>query len=215
MSVLSEVPEWVGSGIFTLIGVVLGAALTIAYSEWQKSRTVRENSRIEQQKSIDAQTKERESKIGHLKHLDRLLDKAWSAFRQQLILRDRLYESLQRNHPQQVQGEDLSGVGFERLFVEMYPLFTEDDKELHKRIRGLTEPLHEANQQLKAWLDDQENQSLRDDPELKGWLDQLDAHLTVWEGFYRGTIIPEDETRALVYASDLRGRSTGDYRTLT
>ena len=122
--------------------------------------------------------------------------------------------------------------GFGYTFVKYYPEFTNDEKELHAIIKGITVfLLHLTNEALLDWLKsdtyfkaqhhcglevltagpDQSSKivSLRMLGEKRNILAEmaadlaaLETHLVIWRAKYKATILPNRPDRALVYLND-------------
>lgn len=185
MSDLGAVPEWLGTAVAGAVIAALGyVGKTVAdtVGRWRKARA-----------------KERV----RLLQLASLLRASRTIFLSQRDLVKRLQNSLNERLPT----KPAPGMGYERQFSESYAFFTDEERELHKLIRSMTEHgLRPLNLAMSQWLDgDIKYRNATDAGTLQGRLavklNQLDAHLRLWNAKYAAWI-PEYPEHALVYLAD-------------
>jgi predicted negative regulator of RcsB-dependent stress response len=63
MGELNNLPEWIGSGIFTLIGAILGGALKILWDWWQARKAEIEKQRAWERELSELQSKARATEV--------------------------------------------------------------------------------------------------------------------------------------------------------
>jgi hypothetical protein len=153
---------------------------------------------------IRREQKKRE-RFARLLKLSSLLDASWTAFENQRVHRNHLYQLIENNHPDKIpQGRD---IGYEEVFSTVYPYFTPEEKELHGLIRGITVyGLRPVNLALSRWLaeDTDFRTGLSKEDELYNnltvQLNMAARHLVLWHAKYRNWIkAPE---HSLVYLND-------------
>jgi hypothetical protein len=156
---------------------------------------------------IQAAQKRRE-RFARLIRLSSLLDASWTAFENQRDIRNRLFKSLNANHPDKIPANFGKHFGYEQVFSDAYDVFTPEEKKLHTIIRGITtSALRPVNLALSEWLSedtDFRTGAFKKDDELYQKLSiQLNMaarHLVLWNAKYRIWI--KDPKHALVYLDD-------------
>jgi len=116
---------------------------------------------------------------------------------------ERLLGLLHKNHPD----ETSCIVGFEITFSQLYPKFTDEEKELHGLIRSITETsMKKVNRDLAEWLrNDHIYKTSLNKPGYRGRLAQMlrdaELHLALWEAKYEYWI-PNNPEHSLVFLDD-------------
>jgi hypothetical protein len=123
--------------------------------------------------------------------------------------RNRLFESVKKNHPEILPGPDVEYT-FDEIFSRAFRKLDAQEKELHSIIRGITihslRPLNEATLQ---WLrEDTYFRAAHDKlARLASGLSDLEDHLLLWRAKYN--VWMDDETRSLVYMVDEKEHGLG------
>lgn len=186
MSILFEIPAWLGNIISALVGMVG----TLTAQTIKKRRQAR--ARVRQR----------------LERLSALLAESKSLFRSQSEQRDRLVEVLGKNHPAEVGAwQSADGRGFDDLFYDLSPQFAVEERNLQAIIRGMTElPMRRVNQEMSDWL--AANLPVRAPRQMRTMLEalndplvRLQLHLNEWHSKYLAVFAP-DSRRSLVYLAD-------------
>jgi hypothetical protein len=181
---LTDLPEWLGAAV---IGAVIAA---VGFMLKQVADFVLGLLRT------------RERRRARLVDLASLLQASQAAFLTQIDLSRRLYAQLGAGG---APGE--RPVGRDRLFASRYATMTDEQRELHRLIRGITQhALRPVNLALSEWLKADTTFKVmprfgRRRRELARMLRQLEAHLIVWIAKYE-VWIPVDPKYALVYLAD-------------
>ena len=167
----------------------LGYVAKLIVAEWNQARIARNARRTS------------------LIRLQALLRAAKTAFDVQAKLRDQLFEELRLRQPSKVP-HGLAIEGYEQLFTELFPVFSDEQRELHLVIRAYTEhALRPVNEGLLRWLrEDTDHRTPRpragpDENELAVKLNQLDTHLMLWLAKFSAWI-PDHPEHALNYTND-------------
>ena len=189
---LSAIPEWLGKAV---IGALIAAAGYCAkwFLDWWKSRMTSQRARKDQLKELAFQ-----------------LQESLSLFNAQNSQARRLIGLLREHHPSQEPPRP----GFEPYFAHVYDAFTEEERELHSIIRGLTEnSVRRVNESMSEWL--KKNRLLRSSlnetekqRKLAQALTQLEDHLDQWTSKYQ-IWIPDQPKHALVYLAAEDQHGTG------
>lgn len=153
--------------------------------------------------------RERRAQRAQLVELRSLLRASRATFLTQRKLAERLFSSLRESH----KDLELTG-GYEKVFSELYSKFTNDQKELHVIIRGMTEhSMRPLNTAMNEWLrKDTAFKAARHGDGLWGdlahKLRDLEAHLVLWLAKYQAWF-PNQENHALVYLEDEQAHGVG------
>ncbi|HYI24171.1 MAG TPA: hypothetical protein VD767_02085 [Thermomicrobiales bacterium] len=152
----------------------------------------------------------------HLQTLAVRLRTARSIFLTQNLLRNRFHATLQSDQ----FGDRPVPAGYEALMTAAHSTFTDEQKELHALLRGMTQlALRPANLALTEWLASDTTFKtgaipisnpvttletaavpIEDPASFSSWLHQLELHLTLWHAKYEYWMA--DERHALVYLAD-------------
>ncbi|MBW8014838.1 MAG: hypothetical protein FVQ82_01505 [Planctomycetes bacterium] len=138
-----------------------------------------------------------------LVQLQNLLNESWEIFATQNRLAQRLLGRLRNRN----LGDTDGMIGYEKIFSKAFDSFTEEEKDLHEVIRGITKTsMFRVNQQMKEWC--KRNNALKagrlsisniDDVSTK--IKQMEHHLDLWLSKYH-VWIEGHENHALVYMDD-------------
>lgn len=198
MSILNDIPFWLGTGIFGVITGALGYVI---------------RQRIE---SSQRRTKERiEDRSKHLQRLENLitlLSDSRDIFLTQKTRVEQLMNKVSEKVPENVKRQ-----GYDATFRYIYDKYTDDERSLHELIRSVTMGrLYYVNKKLQDWLDEGYNflsapsvplDLAKKSDELHKMLDVLRRHLIWWLPQYdRDMVSHPDPAHALVYANDERGQ---------
>ena len=192
MEFLKDIPGWLGTAIF---GVVTGVVGFFAKNVWDWWRR-----RYESQQARQAR----------LEKLQRLLDESGNLFRSQRAQAQRLFESIQRSHPEVIN----PGLSLDQVFSRAFAKLSSQELQLHSIIRGVTKTsLRRVNVEMADWLraDDwfkQPKHRSQDLDDLARRLQQLELHLNEWHAKL-SSVFDGDPTVALNYLADEQEHGTG------
>ena len=184
-----RLPEWLGAGIFTAAAAALAYVLE-GFLEWvQKllaTRRARRASLVDLHALLRATGASFEIQLGHAKALSRSIS-----------ARDKSKES----------------IGYDEVLALGYPELTNDERETHGIIRGMTEHvMYPLNMQLLQWVhDDKYFKSCRGNGlhgKLAKLLGDLEVHLLMWKAKYE-IWIPNQPQNALVFLADEKKHGIG------
>jgi hypothetical protein len=188
MSILNEIPSWLGTGIFGVLTFVTGFV----------------------SKRLIDRRQAREQLLQRLDRLATFLKDSGNIFRTQNDKIQKLMDQVHQDHPREVPAS-IQGFGDTFHFMYSNDKYTLDERRQHEIIRSVTiSQLYRINVKLQEWLDEGYNflsaPSTRSDiSEKKGrlckLLDGLRTHLAWWLAEYEATM-PNDLARALVYSND-------------
>lgn len=188
MSFLAEMPEWFGEAVIGAIFAALGFLSKSAIDWWKEKRS------------------EKSTLHKRLREMASLLVESKNLFLTQNELARRLLNSLQVNN-----NVDLSKCdGFEDAFSLIGDNFTQEEKDLHSMIRGITKnSLRRVNLSMSKWLNEDlafktGKSPLKKPQNLADYLVQLERHLNLWHDKYK-VWIPDKPQHALVYVGDEKG----------
>ncbi len=152
--------------------------------------------------AIDAIRRRRAELLTQLIQLEAVLDASRAAHLTQRDLRNRLLDLLRAKHPETY--DDTRGA--EWNLQRHFQFFDDDERALHRVIRGYTEhAIRPLNIDTLAWLDTDDvfraGRAKQQPPELTDKLRQLHKHLLLWVAKYE-VWIPDEPHHALVYMAD-------------
>src|SRR5439155_8444055 len=132
MSILNDIPSWLGTGIFSILTFVLGFV---------------------SKQLIDSRQKRTEDRSKHLQRLEDLTT-LLSDSRDIFLTQNTRVKQLMNKVSQKVP-EDKRGQGYDATFRYMYDKYTDDERSLHELIRSVTMGrLYYVNKKLQDWLDE-------------------------------------------------------------
>ncbi len=190
MSILNDIPAWLGTGIFGILTFVIGFFSKQFIDGRQK--------RIE----------ERRIYLRRLEKLTSLLRDSKDIFRTQNRKVKQLMNMVREKVPANRRGR-----GYDAAFCYMYDKYTDEERSLHELIRNVTvKGLYPANRRLQDWLDEgydflsapiAPSDLAKENDELRKMLEMLRNHLTWWFAQYdRDMVDYPNHAHALVYAND-------------
>ena len=188
MDSISSIPSWFSEALVGAIFAVLGYGAKALIDHYARKKA------------------QLESKRDNLGRLSCLLTESKTLFEAQNSTARRLLKSLSERF-----GETLKS-GYEANFYHFYDQLTDEEKDLHKIIRGVTlNSLHRVNGDMKQWLESDvifKNNSLdiSNAVELAEKLKILETHLNLWLSKF--DVWMDDEKHALVYMNDEQGHGT-------
>lgn len=192
LEVLQGMPSW--------LQTLLLSAATGVVVYWWKEWTERIKRRREDRISI----------AGRLQELKSLLAASRSVV---LIQQERalaLVAMLKTNHP----FESSLGNGLEDMMARCYPVFNDEEKELHGIVRAYSEhSMRRVNEALQKWVEADKHfksgqvQSSRRE-ELASRLREMEMHLLLWFAKFE-TWIPNQPHHALVWMDDEKQHGLG------
>jgi hypothetical protein len=185
MNALANVPDWLGGGVLTIIGAVLGF---FAKSMWE---------------TILSRRREGADRLDALRRLDQLLDDSQAVYASQNYMARRLMRRLEEKFPD----DESIGSGFNKVFYSLFDRMDSEDRELQSLIRSTTlNSMRNLNEALHQWIRDHDefrkfDKKSSESIALAEDLQQLELHLNQWFDKYEA-IMPEDQRNSLVYLND-------------
>ena len=152
----------------------------------------------------------RNARRAQLVELNSLLGAAWVSFSIQVKHAKRLVELLRERNPELEGADD----GSERIFSRAYSSFTQEERDLHAIIRGITvHSLRPTNEAMSNWLKNDTYFKAQEVSkgvlgDLARKLSLLEAHLTLWHAKFE-IWIPETPEHALVFMADEESHGMG------
>ncbi len=188
MESISNIPSWFGEAVIGAIFAILGygAKSLIDYSASKKAQI--------------------KTKRDSLKKLSCLLHESKTLFDAQNSTARRLLQNISERFSEPLRK------GFEANFYYFYDKLTDDEKDLHKIIRGVTlNSLYRVNSEMKQWLEcdlifKNNSSAISNSCEISEKLKTLETHLNLWLSKFE--VWMEDEKHALVYMNDEKGHGT-------
>jgi hypothetical protein len=183
MANLFRLPDWI-------TGIIAGVLGFLAKTAYDTIITKRKNKKLA---------------ITKLKEFADLLKLGKSIFHDQIILRNRLYNSFP-NH-----NEDCSG--YSSFFLSLYDTMNENQKETFHLIRGITEnSIFSLNQSLNNWVTENSSYTLTTKKstivdQFEKDSNQLKEHLSLWFAKFN-SLFKNNPKYCLVYLGDEENHGT-------
>ncbi len=177
-----SIPDWFGEAlvgaIFAVIGYLVKSLIDYCVKKNAQKETKKEN----------------------LKKLSGLLHESKTLFDAQNSMARRLLRRISERFGEQTKK------GYEANFYYFYDQLADEEKDLHKIIRGVTlNSLCRVNKEMKQWLESDlifktNSSGLANSDEVSEKLKILEIHLNLWLSKF--DMWMEDEKHALVYMND-------------
>lgn len=177
-----NMPDWLGEALIGAIFASLGFLAKLLIDYFAKKRA------------------QNDSKMENLKKLSSLLHESKTLFDAQNSMATRLKLRLTERFG------DLPKKGFEANFHHFFDQLTDEEKDLHHIIRGITlNSLFRVNKEMKQWLEGDlifktNSSKLSSSEEVANYLKILELHLNLWLSKF--DMWMKDEKHALVYMND-------------
>lgn len=187
-----DLPEWLSTAVVGAIIAALGYVAKLFIELWRSHRELHD---IRRARLVELQSLLRATKV---------------SFEIQVGHAERLLEMINTKYSDLLRGQR----GYERKFSLAFEKFTEDEKELHGIIRGISvHSLKPTNQALMEWLRNDtyfkaQKNYRGDGGEFSTKLAALESHLILWHAKYESWI-PNTPEHALVFLADEENHGAG------